>query len=352
MKKVLRSGWRWAARKEGAAPGPVAYVPGEDVLLLSVAMPPMNAAARRAAVAFAVEDRIARPLDELHVILGPALPGPAGHWLVAVIARDRLAAHLATHRPKAGQRLLPDTLSLPVPDAGHWAARVFEGRVILRMADGTGMVTSTTMLPVLHAAAGKPGIVLFGGTLPDDVMPVTVSGGTGHFVPPSGPDLSAAVRVADPLGLPPLLRRVAAVAGLAALAHLALVSAKTVVLSRQLASHQASLHSALVKAGLPADGDVETTLTGALAQSQAPAPDGFLPLLNATATAMQSGAGLVTLRELRFSASEGKMAMIVQAPDLATLQAMESALSAQLRVDAGTATMADGLAEQELVVAP
>ena len=169
MRNFLRQG-----RRDGSARA--VFVPGEDVLLLSVALPPMPAAQRRAAVAFAVEDRIARPLDEVHVILGPALDN-AGHWLVAVVGRACMAAHLARLRPGPGVRVLPDTLTVPVPPAGHWAAREEAGRVLLRMADGTGMAVRAETLGMLHRLAGQPVVLHHGGVLPEGIALVPAPGG-------------------------------------------------------------------------------------------------------------------------------------------------------------------------------
>ena len=326
------------------------FVPGEDVLLLSVSLPPMPAAQRRAAVAFAVEDRIARPLDEVHVILGPALPDPPRHWLVAVIARDRLSAHLARLRPGPGVRVLPDTLSLPVPPAGHWAVREDTGRVILRLADGTGMVATVDMLLALHQVAGRPGILLHGGTLPE-ALPF-VPAPAGAALPPVGPDLRLAAGTLGVTGLPRLLARVAEVAAAAAVLHLALLGAETLVLSQRLAAREVALRAALSQAGLTPEGDVEATLARALAQRQSQGQSaGFLPLLSAAMAAMAPLAGQAALRDLRYGGADGQLAMTVQAADLGTLQAVETALTgAALRVVAGAATRTDGLAEQQLTV--
>ncbi len=340
---------RDGAARAGLRARPMVFVAGEDVLLLSVPLPPMPPAQRRSAVAFAVEDRIARPLDEVHVVMGPALPDPVGHWLVAVIARDVLAAHLGRLRPGPGVRVLPEPLSLPVPPVGHWAAREAEGRVILRMADGTGMVVLADMLPALHGVAGRPGIVLHGGVLPDGMGSVPASDGAVWL--PTGPDLRTAAASGGMAGLPRLMVRVAAVAGLGALVHLALLGAETVVLSQRLAAREVALRAGLSQAGLSPEGDIEATLARALAQRQGTGePAGFLPLLTAAMAAMQPLAGQASLRDLRYGGAE--LAMTVQAADLGTLQAVETALNgATLRVVAGTATTADGLAEQQLTVA-
>ncbi|MGQ0566905.1 MAG: type II secretion system protein GspL [Gemmobacter sp.] len=345
----------WRDRRDGAARGvprasAVLWVPGEDVLLLALPLPPMPVPQRRAAVAFAAEDRIARPLDSVHVVLGPALPDPPGHWLVAVIARDVLAAHLARLRPGPGVRVLPDTLSLPVPPPGHWAAREEGGRVILRMADGTGMVARADMLAVLHRVAGAPGIVLHGGALPEGLP--SEPGGDAVVPLPAGPDLRLAAGAGGTPGLPRLLGRVAAVAAIGGLIHLGLLVAETAVLSQRLADREMALRAALAQAGLSPEGDVEATLARAMAERQGTGEAaGFLPLLTAAMAAMQPLSGQAALSDLRYGGAGGDLAMTVQAPDLGTLQAVETALTeASLRVTAGAATRGDGLAEQRLTV--
>ena len=78
-------------------------------------------------------------------------------------------------------------------------------------------------------------------------------------------------------------------------------------------------------------------------------PAGFVAVLTQAMAAMGPLAGQATLRDLHFDGAQ--VAMTVQATDLGTLQAVETALSAaSLGVMAGTATTADGLAEQQLTV--
>ena len=132
--------------------------------------------------------------------------------------------------------------------------------------------------------------------------------------------------------------------------HLALLGAETLVLSQRLTAREVALRAAMSEAGLSPEGDVEATLARAMAERQGPGePAGFVAVLTQAMTAMGPLAGQATLRDLRFDGA--KVAMTVQAPDLGTLQAVETALGqASLRVVAGTATTADGLAEQQLTV--
>ncbi|MGL5010120.1 MAG: type II secretion system protein GspL, partial [Paracoccaceae bacterium] len=207
------------------APAGVRFVAGEDVLLLAVAMPEMSAAQRRAAVGFAVEDLIARPLDEVHVVLGPAV---AERWLVAVIGRDVLEALPAA----AKARLVPDVLAVPVPEAGQWSVWAGPSRVLVRTADGAGFAAAMGALPYFHLAAGRPGIVLYGGVLDAQfsvlrpaVLPTQLEASLQRF------DLSMG-GAARGMTLPRAWRQMAAVVVLAGLGHLWLLATDTWALGR------------------------------------------------------------------------------------------------------------------------
>ncbi|MBC7735709.1 MAG: hypothetical protein H7245_00420, partial [Candidatus Saccharibacteria bacterium] len=147
-----------------AAPVPptgVAWLPTEQALILSAALPPLPAAQRRAAVGFAVEDRIAQPLERVVVALGPVI---AGAHVIVVAARRDIAAWRAAHGGPT-VRLLPDVLALPVPAQG-WAVWVGGARALVRLADGTGFAVPVRDLPLLWRHGGCPEIALCGGDLP------------------------------------------------------------------------------------------------------------------------------------------------------------------------------------------
>ncbi len=318
-----------------AAPAGVQFIPGEDVLLLAVALPRMSATQRRSTVAFAVEDQIARPLDEVHVVLGPELSG--NRWLVGVISRASLPTDV---RP--GVRLVPDTLALPVPPDGHWSVCEAQGRILVRMPDSTGFVTSPQALPVLHQMAGNPSLTLYGG----QIATAHSTAALPHLALPADFDLTD--RQGRALALPPLATRLIAIAALAAVGHLAILTADTLSLSRRQATLESDLRAA---AGAPSDANIDALLARILAPQQAAPQAGFLDLFSATFAAAEPQSGQVSVRELRYAAAQNSLTLSLQAPDLGTLQQLETSLaSAGLAVTSGIATSANGTAEQQLTL--
>lgn len=318
-----------------AAPPGIRFVPGEDVLLLTVSLPGMSAPQRRAAIAFAVEDQIARPLDEVHVTPGPECA--PGRWLVGVIARAALPKDIAP-----GQRVLPDTLAVPIPAPGEWSVWENAGRVLIRLPDGTGLATRLPAFPVLHAAAASPALTLYAGTVPAPHR-------RAPLPPPALPaafDLNASTSANR--SLPPVLRTLITIASLAACGHLALLAADTFALSRQTRGLETELRTA---ANADAGTDTDALLTRILAGPQTATDTGFLPLLTATFTAIAAQSGTVSLRDLRFGAARNNLILTFEAAGLGALQQVETDLAAAgLTVTAGPATSANGAAEQQLTL--
>jgi general secretion pathway protein L len=317
-------------------PAGLRLVPTEQVLLLAVTLPQMPVAQRRSAVAFAVEDQIARALDEVHVVLGPQM-GAA--WLVAVIARDVLAALPAG-------RLVADVGMVPVPAAGEWSVWAQGARIVVRCADGTGFATDATAFGTFHLAAGRPALVCYGGDLPAgfavlrrDVLPA-MDARFAKF------DLNAA-RVQDyATRLPRGWRGLAGLLVAAAFGHLTLVGLDTFALMRL---RDAQADHVRVAAGLVEGANIEAAVAQAMVAQPEAAPSAFLPQLSAVFLAMDDAP--VSVRDLRYQGDAGSITMTVEAQDIATLQATETALNdAGLTVAAGAATSGNGLAEQQLTI--
>jgi general secretion pathway protein L len=314
-------------------PDGVHYVPGERVLLLSVTLPKMTASQRRAAAVYAVEDRIAQPLEEVHVALGPEMA--PNQWLVAVIACSDLPQVTPSHR------LLPDTLALPIPPEGAWSVVEEASRILIRRPDGTGLVTRAAALTVLHNFAGTPKITLYAGQ-------IALNHTTAPMLPvalPSRFDLTD--RRSHSLTLPPLARRLLAVAAVTALAQLGLLTTDVITLSRDQDRLAAQLRDA---AGTTADTPIDPLLTRILSPQTAVPQDAFLPLISASFAALTADPGSISLRELTYSGDTGSLTLTLLAPDLASLQHVESDLAGQLKVTAGPATSANGTAEQQLTL--
>lgn len=325
-------------------PPGVIYMPGESVLVLAVDLPPMPGSQRGTAAAYAIEDRIAQPLEKVHVVLGPEMPGRRGTWLVAIATRSAIDAYGA--KPKQGYRLLPDSLALPVPQTG-WAVWAMQMRILVRLSDGTGFATNQSLFQPFWAAAGCPPVTLYGGCLPDTV-PIA-SRQTLPTAPDPwlrGFDLLVATRARHAVRLPRGWRAVLAIVVMAALGHLALLGADVLMLSRQATASTSALRAALIAEGQPAGIDIELALTRAMAARDTAPKSGFLPLLAKVFTAAAPQAGQVTLQDLRYEAASATASFTVEAPDLAGLQTLETALvGGGLAVVTGAATTKSGGAE-------
>lgn len=328
-----------------SAPKGVSLVPGEDVLLLAVDLPVMTASQRRASLGFAIEDRIAQPLDEVQVVPGPQMP--SGQWLVAVVARSVLQG-FATDTVKPA--LWPDVLLLPVPGSG-WSVWAGGARALVRLPDGTGFATTLTNLPAFWASAGSPDLALYGGALPGS-LPITSRAELPAVPDPDlrGFDLRTGLggtngRLSLPKGARPLLL----VAGVAALAHLGLLVTDVAALSRLAAQGEAELRTAL---SAPADADLDAALSKALALRQpTDGGSGLLELLTQVFSSIGGQAGAVSVQDLRYQATGNQAVLTIEAPDLAALQSVQTALTgAGLDVTSGAATTSDGAAEAQITI--
>lgn len=324
-------------------------LPSEHALLLRVALPLAAHRQRLAAIGFAVEDLIAEPLEAVHVALGPELA--PGEYL-AVVVRHAVMADWAPRAHAAAARLVPDVLGLPVPPEGRVSVREIAGRILVRRADGTGYAAQTEAFEVLWRADGTPQIVLFGGRLPE-TLPVSAAGLMPALSTDAARlDLLQGVYARDSGGRGRIAGRLALVIGLALAAHGAILGAETFALQGIAQEREATLRAALaarvpdLPAGLPLDAALQRALPQA-----ADAAGGFIPLLARVSEVLAPLAGEMALRNLAYAAADGSLALLVEAPDLATLQRIESDLAAAgLAVSAGVATTGNGAAEVRYVI--
>ncbi len=323
--------------------------PGELALLLRVALPLASARQRQSAVGFAVEDLIAEPLDAVHVALGPELA--PGEYLAVVVQRREMDVWAARAREQ-GLRLVPDTLGLPIPPEGTWSVREFGGRVLVRCADGTGFCTRIEALGAFWRASGSPQVVRYGGLLPEElpsgatgIMPAGSSKATAGFNLLQG-RYAGENRAAHRLAL-----RLACVALAGLLLHVAVLAVETVGLQRLAAARASELRAAIAEVApeLPADLPLDQAMRRALPVAR-PA-GGFLPLLAEVATVLTPAGDQLAFRSLAYDAAGGGLALLVEGPDIATLQGVEADLiAAGLAVTAGAASVRGDRAEVRFVI--
>ena len=258
----------------------ISFVPSETVLLLAVSFPKMAPAQRRSVAGFAVEDLIAQPLDQCHVVLGPQVKADeaGGVWLVAVVS---LAVMDDIFRAHAGSQavLLPDVLALQVPSDGAWSVLARDRRVLVRLPDATGFATDCTVLAAIWAAAGQPKIVLLGGVLPED-LPIAEQTALALAPDPAlrALDLRRGRFARRGGGLPLGLRSLGLICAVALLGHLGLLLLDVLGLGRIAATQEATLRAALEAQGVTVQGDLVTTVTSVLAAQQPAKTGGFLRL--------------------------------------------------------------------------
>lgn len=321
------------------APPGVVWLPSEQVVLLLATLPPMSTSQRRTAVAFAVEDRIAQPIEAVNVVLGPVT---GGKHLVAVAAREEIAALRTTTR----SRLVPDVLALPCPSKG-WSLWTGADRALVRLADGTGFAVTLAQLPLIWHHAGEPEVTLFGDGAVG--IPTTAQSPLPPFDRAFARfDMAAG---ADASGLLPIPRgawALAAVLVIAAALHLGVIWADLAANRGVLAGRQADLRSALTAGGRADTGDLEADLTAALRAAQPRQQSGFLPLMADSSAALGQVPG-VTLQGLAWG--DNTLRLDLQAPDLGGLQAAQAALTAAgIAVQVGSATSGDGMAKVQMTL--
>lgn len=114
----------------------VVFVPGGDVRLSTVQVPARQARKILQAAPYALEDQLAEDVETLHFAIAPvpARREPGEAHAVAIVARARMEQWLAPLRAHGlrADALVPETLSLPLPDASRWTGLAEPGRVTVR----------------------------------------------------------------------------------------------------------------------------------------------------------------------------------------------------------------------------
>ncbi|MEG3179687.1 type II secretion system protein GspL [Sphingomonas sp. LT1P40] len=279
-------------------------VPSESVLLLAVDLPLASRAKRLGALPFAIEDRIADPIDAVHIALGAELSPK--RYLVAVVRHERMAdwVEAAEVAGLGHAALVPDALALPVPEDGEWSAESFDGRVLVRSGDGTGFALPSALIGSAWESAGQPRIWNIGaapiGELPQ--APRAAGGGglaERLLMPPL--DLRQGAYAARRARGGGWLKRFALVAAAGIVAHVVISAADTVMLRAIAERRAADVRSAVAQAapGANLSGDLRTNVADMLPVGGA-AGSAFVPLITRTSRALAPLSSAVTARAMRF----------------------------------------------------
>lgn len=133
-------------------------VPGEDVLVTDVDLPPVRQARRRIQAArYSLEDRLAAPVETVHLALGPR--GEDGFYPAAVVGRERMEGWLeafAEARPAVLSAMMPDYLCLPAPQPGEAVLWLAGGRAMCRRDAVHGFACEYDLVESLLTAPDVP----------------------------------------------------------------------------------------------------------------------------------------------------------------------------------------------------
>ncbi|MEO6153958.1 MAG: type II secretion system protein GspL [Croceibacterium sp.] len=340
------------ANVENFDEGPaVVLVRTEHVLILAVQLPPMaSASRRRAALPFAIEDRIAEPLEEVHVALGAEIA--TNTFLVGVVRHD-LMREWVVRLAEAGLEqgaLVPDALALPVPGPDTWAVDLASDRVMVRLPDATGFAMRLATFAPAWGAAGEPACLAYGDPLP----PQMAGAATGLEPQPLAQrllvpalDLRQGLYARPRKAIDPLWRRIALVAAAGALAHATIAAADTLALSHLAAERDAKVRAlvATVQPSLVIGADLGTALADLTPDPAITGPSRFLTLVSRAGAALGAGGTPVTWRSINFDQHAGTLTIAVETDDLAGLQRVQQALAkAGLSAQAGAASTEQGRA--------
>ncbi len=127
----------------------VVLVPGAEVLLSEARVPGRNRKRALRAIPYALEERLAADVDNLHFALGPAQDDE--RFPVAVVDRSRMDAWAALLEDRGieANQWLPDVLALPAPESGAWSLMIDAGTVLVRGGAYTGFASEPGALETL-----------------------------------------------------------------------------------------------------------------------------------------------------------------------------------------------------------
>jgi general secretion pathway protein L len=291
---------------EAQAPATI-LVPTEQVRLLAVDLPLPSRAKRLAALPFAIEDRIAEPVDSVHIALGAALS--PGRYLVGIVRHDVMAGWIeaAEEAGLGAAPMVPDVLMLPRPAEG-WAVDETGGRAAVLASDGTGFAVPAALLRPSWEAAGRPPVHGYGAPLPDEMQASSASHSPASAEVAAGLaagmlDLRQGAYAVRRLALPGnLRRRFAWIAAAGAAAHVVIALGDTLMLRAIADRREADTRAvaALAAPGVPLGDDMAATITAMLPNGSTSAPPVFVPLVTRLSTALAPVAGAMSVRAMTF----------------------------------------------------
>lgn len=333
---TLAGGQAIIAEPDGPA---TILVPSESVTLLRVELPLASRAKRIDALPFAIEDRIADPIESVHIALGAEVAPRT--YLVAVVRHVQMASWVeAAELSGLGHAaMVPDALALPAPEAGEWVAETRDGRVLVRSGDGAGFALPHALVGPAWERAGQPRIWNIGQTAIGELPQTAWTGGGAMVERLAKPaiDLRQGAYARRAGGGTGWKKRLAWIAAAGIAAHV-VIAAADVVMLRVIAERRADdVRSAVAQAapGANLSGDLEASVVGMLPVS-GPPPGRFVPAVTAASRALAPLSSAVTARAMRFEGNALVLDIEPGAPDLAErIRAAFRAAAVPAQVGAG-----------------
>ncbi len=310
----------------------VVLVPSEDVLVLAVQLPPITSISkRRAALPFAVEGKIAEPLDEVHVALGEMIA--ADTYLVGIVRHDLMRQWVlrveAANLPHAS--IMPDALALPRPADGRWSVDLTHERALVRLPDGTGSAMPPALLEGGWRVAGEPECVAYGDPLPAAMQAASVdlmAGPLAERLVHPALDLRQGPYAAPRRPMNPLWKRIAIIAAAGATAHAGIAIADTMVLQSVAREREAEVRTLAqnLQPGFQIGPDLSASVASITPRGTAAPPGVFIPLLLRTGAVIGGLDTPVAWRAVDFDSTGDSMTIALESDQIAGLQQANAAL--------------------------
>lgn len=323
----------------------IVVVPAEQVSLHIVDLPVRSARQRRAALPFALEEAVAAPLDSLHF----AICGKQRDGALLAAAVDKTVMDAATARmPNAP--VVPEQLLVPRATESGWTTYRAADRVLVRTAEGLGFAAHVDGLEALWRIAGQPDLANMAEDLPSALNAVNVQAPPLPVTDFAAYDLRQGV-YRPSLGLERPLKWLAASVALALIGHMGLAIADLQAQTKLADSLRQDAASALQLRLPSAQPDSDPALIQRQITAQFAPQNGsaFLPLIETLSKAWVRDGAAVDIQQLSWSGDA--LRLVIEAPDLETLQSAEASLSSNgLSVSSGSATADAGSARAEFLV--